>query len=98
MIDFNKKYVFILSRELLNIFKNIHYKELLDVIDMPLEYRIDEQNFSVEMMGKIYDKWELLFDYELVGYGMDDQEVVNDYGKKLYQLYDEMQYQAEHQK
>lgn len=53
----------------------------------------DEGNDEVKLDVSDIDELKLLINDEIVYRGLDNQETVNDFGKKLYALYDEILYQ-----
>ena len=53
----------------------------------------DEGNDEVKLDVSDIDELKLLINDEIVYRGLDNQEKVNDFGKKLYALYDEILYQ-----
>lgn len=54
--------------------------------------RADKEDL-VELEVSDIDEVQLLINDEIVYRGLDNQETVNDLGKKLYELYDEVLYQ-----
>lgn len=71
-----------LSKYQYDLLKSIDFSEMGDAIVF------NDQDYSVEVND--YDLFEMIFNEAIVIYGMDNQDTVNDYGSKLYALYDEL--------
>lgn len=67
-------------------------KEVKD-IEALIVSRREESGDAVELEVSDIDEVQLLINDEIVCRGLDNQETVNDLGKKLYVLYDEILYE-----
>lgn len=67
-------------------------KEVEDIEPLIVSRREVGEN-TVELNVSDIDEIQLLINDEIVYRGLDKQETVNDLGKKLYALYDEILYQ-----
>lgn len=67
-------------------------KEVEDVEPLIVSQREVDKN-TVELDLSDIDEIELLINDEIVYRGLDRQDAVNDLGKRLYELYDEVLYQ-----
>lgn len=67
-------------------------KEVEDIEPLIVSRREVGEN-TVELNVSDIDEIQLLINDEIVHRGLDKQETVNDLGKKLYALYDEILYQ-----
>lgn len=67
-------------------------KEVEDIEPLIVSRREVDEN-TVELNVSDIDEIQLLINDEIVYRGLDKQETVNDLGKKLYALYDEILYQ-----
>ena len=67
-------------------------KEVEDVEPLIVSQREVDKN-TVELYLSDNDEIELLINDEIVYRGLDRQDAVNDLGKRLYELYDEVLYQ-----
>ena len=67
-------------------------KEVEDVEPLIVSQREVDKN-AVELDLSDIDEIELLINDEIVYRGLDRQDAVNDLGKRLYELYDEVLYQ-----
>ena len=75
-------------------------KEMAELLSSEVEdieplimYWKEKSGDTVELDVSDIDEVQLLINDEIVYRGLDDQETVNDLGKKLYALYDEILYQ-----
>ena len=67
-------------------------KEVEDIEPLIVSRREVDSN-TVELDVSDIDEIQLLINDEIVYRGIDSQETVNDFGKTLYALYDEILYQ-----
>lgn len=67
-------------------------KEVEDIEPLIVSQRDVDRN-TVELDVSDIDEMQLLINDEIVYRGLNNQEAVNDLGKRLYALYDEMLYQ-----
>lgn len=67
-------------------------KEVEDVEPLIVSQREVDKN-TVELDLSDIDEIQLLINDEIVYRGLDRQDAVNDLGKRLYELYDEVLYQ-----
>lgn len=67
-------------------------KEVDDIEPLIVSRREVDSN-TVELDVSDIDEIQLLINDEIVYRGIDSQETVNDFGKRLYALYDEILYQ-----
>lgn len=67
-------------------------KEVEDIEPLIVSQRDVDRN-TVELDVSDIDEMQLLINDEIVYRGLNNQEAVNDLGKRLYALYDEILYQ-----
>lgn len=67
-------------------------REVEDIDPLVIDRR-EKSGGSVELDVSDIDEVQLLINDEIVYRGLDNQETVNELGKKLYALYDEILYQ-----
>ncbi|MCQ2017278.1 hypothetical protein [Clostridium butyricum] len=83
---------FILTKGLFNVLKNtpevIEYLEQIEEYDDRVSFKVKKEDIQ---------EVQLLINDEIVLHGMNNQEIVNDLGLKLYKLYDEILYQRKNQ-
>lgn len=73
-----------LSFEAYSILKKIDFSEIKDYLilnDSDCSFSVAESKLRI---------MQVIINEEIVGEGMDNQETVNSYGIKLYELYDEI--------
>ena len=76
-------------------FKEDNYKVLksVDFSEMKDDIVFNDEKSEIELSN--LELFEIILNEEIVSKGMDSQDAVNDYGRSLYNIYDEMLEQCE---
>lgn len=77
------------KKHLLEPFQGIDFNDMErppKITELPDEFQVEVDSSDIQDM-------KVCMNYDIVGRGMDNQNTVNDLGKLLYEIYDEMLYQ-----
>lgn len=83
------------NKKLLEIAKSIDFSELQHLPEFKTSEHDD--TFTMNVDDNEIRLLQTLINEDIVGRGMDNQNTVNEIGKMLYWLYDEILYQKKHQ-
>lgn len=53
-----------------------------------ISYELDSESKNISFLVEDYSDFQDMVNFDIVNTGMDNQETVNEQGKRMYQLYD----------